>query len=221
VWEDFLPHLSGTHFIFDHSELSGTASIQDYAAHLYDYVQEEKINSPVLVGHSMGGYIALEYATLYPGKVKGLGLFHSSASADSPEKQKEREKTAEFILKNGSKAFIENFYPKMFAQPEQYAEVIEKNILLYSRIPAQALADATLSMKERRNHVPTLAQFAFPFFQIVGKRDPFVPLDKALEQTALLQHPYTLVLDNAAHAGMYEQTDICADFIANYLRILA
>ncbi len=221
VWENFLPHLSGKHYNFDHSERTGTANIQDYAEHLQDFIQEEKINSPVLIGHSMGGYIALEYAALYKEKVRGLGLFHSSATADSPEKQKEREKTAEFILKNGSTAFLANFYPKMFARPEKFEALIEANIADFSQIPAEALADATRAMKERRNHVPTLSTFAFPLFQILGKSDPFVPLDKALEQTALLQHPYTLVLDDAAHAGMYEQTDICVQFIENFLRQLA
>jgi pimeloyl-ACP methyl ester carboxylesterase len=223
VWESFLPHLPQMlrHYNFDHSEATGTASIQDYAENLQDFIQEKKINSPVLIGHSMGGYIALEYAALYPQKVKGLGLFHSSATADSSEKQKEREKTAEFILKHGSPAFIENFYPKMFAQPDKFPDLIEKNIHLYSQIPAQALADATLSMKERRDHVNTLSQFSFPIFQILGKSDPFVPLDKALAQTALLQHPYTLVLDDAAHAGMFEQTEICSQFITNYLQQLS
>ncbi|MCD8538739.1 MAG: alpha/beta hydrolase, partial [Leadbetterella sp.] len=68
-----------------------------------------------------------------------------------------------------------------------------------------------------RDHVETLRSFSFPVFQILGKQDTFVPLEKALEQTAVLQQPFTLVLNNVAHAGMYESPSICADFINHFL----
>ena len=40
-------------------------------------------HSVVVIGHSMGGYIALALAEKHPELLNGLGLFHSTAYADS------------------------------------------------------------------------------------------------------------------------------------------
>lgn len=224
VWADFLPGIPSyyTSHVFDHSKLTGYSSIAEYTHDLHTFISAREIQNPVLIGHSMGGYIALEYAALYPQKVSGLGFFHSSAAGDSDTKKKERDKTRTFIEQNGSAAFIRNFYPNMFTEQfrSENADLIAQNIRRYSALPPAALMAATESMKNRLDHLETLKDFTFPVFQILGKQDPFVPLDKALEQTALLQKPYTLVLENIAHAGMYEAPAVCSDFINYFLNHL-
>ncbi len=222
VWEDFLPKLPAyyQHYTFDHALITKATDISDYALILREFIELHEITNPILIGHSMGGYIALEYAAIFPDEVSGLGLFHSSAAADSEDKKVERLKTAQFIQKNGSKAFIENFYPKMFSSPENYEELISRNIERYSLIPAESLSTATLAMRNRKDHINTLSTFKFPLFQILGKSDKFVPLELALQQTIQLQKPYTLVLNEAAHAGMIEQAPICAEFIRHFLHQL-
>src|SRR5664279_3334509 len=75
----------------------------------------ENIPELVLIGHSMGGYIALAFAEKYPEKINALGLFHSSSYADSAEKKEAREKNIRFILKNGSAPFIEQSIPGLYS----------------------------------------------------------------------------------------------------------
>lgn len=221
VWEDFLPciHTYYTSHVFDHASSTGYTTIKEYADDLRDFITSKKIENPVIIGHSMGGYIALEYAAQHPEEVQGLGLFHSSAAADSEQKKKERDKTRSFIGEKGTAAFIRNFYPNMFTErfKLENADLIAQNIRRYSDLDPEALMAATESMKNRRDHTETLKSFTFPVFQILGSQDSFVPLTKALEQTALLQKPSTLILNDTAHAGMFENPQICADFINYYL----
>jgi len=221
VWADFLPavHSYYTSHVFDHAACTGYSSMDEYVNDLRAFVIKKKIEKPVIIGHSMGGYIALEYAAQYADQVSGLGLFHSSAAADSEEKKKERDKTRAFIGQKGSAAFIKNFYPNMFSERfrMENADLIAQNIQRYAELDPEALMAATESMKNRRDHTGSLRNFPFPVFQILGKQDTFVPLEKALEQTALLRRPSVLVLENIAHAGMYEATAVCADFINYYL----
>lgn len=47
-----------------------------------------KLKRYVIIGHSMGGYVALAFADLFPDNLKGLGLYHSTAYPDSEEKKK-------------------------------------------------------------------------------------------------------------------------------------
>lgn len=221
VWEDFLPaiHSYYTSHVFDHAGFTGYVSIEEYANALRVFLAGKGIEKPVLIGHSMGGYIALEYAARYSDQVHGLGLFHSSAAADSEQKKKERDKTGAFIAQNGTAAFIKNFYPNMFSEGfrQENADFLAQNIRRYSELSPQALVSATESMKNRRDHLETLPTFIFPVFQILGKQDTFVLLEKALEQTALLQQPSALILDTIAHAGMFEAPSLCADFINHWL----
>jgi pimeloyl-ACP methyl ester carboxylesterase len=224
VWNDFILKIK-TPFrshLYEHASTSNYTTIKEYAEDLRNYIVTNEINSPVLIGHSMGGYIALEYAALYPNSILGLGLFHSSAAADTEAKKNERRKTMDFISKNGTSTFIRNFYPNMFTEffRKEHADLVEENIKRFEKLSQNGLLSAIQSMINRNDHLKTLAELNFPVFQILGKNDTFIPLEKALEQTLLLQNPYTLILDNVAHAGMYESPDICADFIMHYFSTL-
>ncbi len=57
----------------------GHHTIEDYAAGILDFVLTLKLNQVVLVGHSMGGAIALQAAIDSPQRVIALGLIGSSA----------------------------------------------------------------------------------------------------------------------------------------------
>src|SRR5690606_23251687 len=117
------------------SELCNNMSIEGMADVVKTIVDEsvkscgEKI---VLVGHSMGGYIALAYAEKYPEDLCGLGLFHSTSYADSKEKIITRKKGIEFIETHGAFAFLKATLPNLFSavtkeqQPELVESLIEK-----------------------------------------------------------------------------------------------
>lgn len=57
----------------------GHHTIEDYAASILDFVAALKLSKVVLIGHSMGGAIALRAAVADPGRVMGLGLLGSAA----------------------------------------------------------------------------------------------------------------------------------------------
>src|SRR5687768_2773898 len=79
----------------------------------------------VLCGHSMGGYVALAFAELFPKNVAGISLFHSNASADSEEKKKDRTRAME-VVKNDPKHYVSELVNKLFAEPNK--EVFKKEI---------------------------------------------------------------------------------------------
>lgn len=63
-----------------HPEGEGREWIEDYASWLNEYRLEKKLDSLLLIGHSMGGAIALAYALFFPYSVKGLILMSTGAS---------------------------------------------------------------------------------------------------------------------------------------------
>ena len=72
---------------FDDADAENSDSIEYYADMIEALLKYEDINSCILLGHSMGGYITLAFAEKYPEKLRGFGLIHSTAFADTEEKK--------------------------------------------------------------------------------------------------------------------------------------
>ena len=69
------------------SELTEDMSMEGMARTIHQVLEKLNISNFILIGHSMGGYISLAFAALYPDGLKALGLLHSSAFADTEEKK--------------------------------------------------------------------------------------------------------------------------------------
>ena len=109
------------------SECIPNANIETYAHVIQALCDIENKNEPVsLIGHSMGGYIALAFAEKFPQYLSAFGLFHSSAFADTEEKKETRRKAIDFIKNNGVHAFLKTSTPNLFTQQyqEQHPEKI-------------------------------------------------------------------------------------------------
>jgi pimeloyl-ACP methyl ester carboxylesterase len=221
VWTDFIKLLNpeNQYFTPDFSAKKDCFSIPEYADWLKNYLDKEKIKKAVIIGHSMGGYISVEFCNRYPEMTLGLGLFHSSVAADSEEKKENRDKTIQFLIKHDTNLFIKHFYPNMFTEEfkSKNGEFVQNNIEKFSKIPNEALLAATLAMKSRVSYIGELGKFEFPMFQILGKQDTFVNYKDALEQNILMKSPNVLLLDHICHAGMLESPEICAQFIDNFI----
>jgi len=77
-------------------------------------IQHEKIESCVVLGHSMGGYVTVAFAKKYPQYLKGFGLLHSTALPDTPIKIENRLRGITFIEKFGAATFLETTAPNLF-----------------------------------------------------------------------------------------------------------
>jgi len=67
--------------------INDTLSMQILAKGIHNILIREQISEVIIAGHSMGGYIALAFADMYPSMVKGISLVHSTAYSDSDEKK--------------------------------------------------------------------------------------------------------------------------------------
>ena len=143
VWSGFVPFLQKDFYILtpDYARLSNFKSVEEYADFVHEKIVEKCIEKCVMIGHSMGGYIALAFAEKYPEMLNGLGLFHSTSFADSEEKKAARTKNIDFIDKHGAEAFIKTSTPNLYAEAFQknHPEVIEKHIKYVSTPIAEAI----------------------------------------------------------------------------------
>lgn len=221
VWDSFLPLLNQNHsyYTLDFSKLTFCQTIEEYADWVHAEIEQLGLTHFVLIGHSMGGYISLAYAEKYPEYLAGLGLFHSTALADTDEKKVSRDKTVAFIQKYGAAEFITDFLPKMYSDSFRkrnnvlIAKALEDNL----QIPAAALVSATLAMKARKDRTTVLQKLRLPVLMIIGKEDKFIAYDTVLPQISLCEEPYILILNRIAHAGMHEAPVVCANIVDEFI----
>lgn len=165
-----------------------------------------RLRKVILVGHSMGGYVALAFAELFSDNLKGLCLFHSTALADSEEKKKERDRAVAAVKKN-HKSFVRQIVKKLFTPVN--LKKLKLKVQLLQRIaeetPKQGIIAGLEGMKERRNREVVLKFAPYPVLFIAGKKDPIIPLESIKEQANLPEYSELLILKQSAHAGFYEQ----------------
>ena len=215
IWSDFKqPLLSNTKIIcvdlpgFGKS-LSGKnhTSMELMAGAVLAVLNEEQIEKCFLLGHSMGGYVALSFAEKYSERLKGIGLFHSSCFADDELKKETRKKVAEFVLINGSRAFADQLFPTLFT-PE-FADSNKDLIVAMEEkaatIPEQSIANTSLAMGVRKDLSVILSDAILPVLMIIGKNDLAIPFEKSLKMANLPNTALICLLEQSAHMGMMEE----------------
>ena len=188
------------------SELIPEAGIPVYAGVIKSIIEKEG-QTALLIGHSMGGYIALELAQRYPEAVSALGLVHSTAYADSDERKVMRGKAMDFIRQKGAWTFLKASTPGLFAPDAQerlrheIAELSERN----RSFTEEAICQYYQAMLERPDRSDVLRHFHGPVFMVIGEEDPAVPFKQSLEQTHLPAEAHVHILRGVAHMGMWEE----------------
>ncbi|MFN3782512.1 MAG: alpha/beta fold hydrolase [Spirosomataceae bacterium] len=201
----------------DYSTLS-YQTIEEYADWLHTQLEERGIASPILVGHSMGGYISLAYLEKYPKNTSGLVLFHSVGTADNDARKMSRQKTIEFIERNSSTLFLEEFLPTIFAPKfvETNAKTVQSIVNENKSLPTESIIGATEAMKTRKGRMHLLASTHLPIAFIFGGQDTLITKEKSIEQITTVQNPHVLWLQAVGHAAMVEAPEVCASFLLNY-----
>ena len=75
-------------------------SMEDQAHLVRSLLKNLNLRKVTLIGHSMGGYIALAFADLYPKNTKGFCLLNSTSYADTKEKKVNRERAITAVKQN-------------------------------------------------------------------------------------------------------------------------
>ncbi|MCM5662167.1 alpha/beta fold hydrolase [Galbibacter mesophilus] len=147
-------------------------------------LDELKIRRVSLIGHSMGGYVALAFAEANPDQVKALALVNSTARADSEEKKKNRDRAIEMVKKN-HKSFVRMGISNLFRPKNRkiFAEEIKALKKEALKTPLQGIVAALEGMKIRDDREILLHFTPFAKLMIIGKKDPVLDHAALIEQT--------------------------------------
>jgi len=219
IWDDYAEALSADYRVIvpdlpGHGSaplpVGGVLEMGTIAVSVHRLLVHLGVSSCTLVGHSMGGYVALEFVATYPEMVNRLVLFHSHAGADSPETQQNRDRAIKVVQQN-HKGFVAQFIPDLFA-PHNRAPLtaaIKKLQEQAGTITAETIVAAMEGMKIRKCHYDTLKNLNVPVLFIVGQHDTRIDMAKIMEQILLPAECTVLMLREVGHMGYLEARDAC------------
>lgn len=159
-------------------------SMEDQAQMVKAVLNHLKLRKYIFVGHSMGGYVALSFAKLFPESVKGLCLMNSTALPDSEERKLNRDRAIKAVKQN-PKTLIRLAIPLLFYKKnrEIYLKEIEQITQEALQLSSQGIIAALEGMKIRKNQTSMYKTAQFPIQMIIGKQDPALDYDSLINQT--------------------------------------
>lgn len=226
IWNDFSNKLSDKYKVISidlpgfgkSSVFSETHTMEFMAKAVNHILDRENVDTSVICGHSMGGYVSLAFAELFPQKLRGLVLFHSQAAADSDEAKVNRSRTIEIVNSNHSE-FIHAFIPTLFAgkNVEIFSDEIDRLQKVSAKTKKEGITAALSGMKDRKDSLKLISEADYPVYFIVGKQDSKIALPLIMEQIKLPKNSEALLLENVGHMGFIEAREITYKALKHFI----
>jgi pimeloyl-ACP methyl ester carboxylesterase len=218
LWDAVAPLLEGSFDLIlpdlrgfgESSTVDSFYAMEDFAADIAGLLDELDIQKTAIAGHSMGGYVALAFARLFPERVRGLGLVASQAAADPTERKEARYKSAAEVADKGIGSVVETMAPKFTTDPK--LQVFARQSM--ERQPPAAYIGALKAMAERVDSTALLSSFLFPVVLIHGDADQLIPIDRAREVKAVLPQAQLIEIQGAGHVPMLEASKKTAEALS-------
>ena len=207
---DLLGHGESESLGYVHSMEENAKVVQAVLSHL-------RIRKSILLGHSMGGYVCLAFAELFPDNVRSLILVNSTASADTDERKLNRDRAIQAVKYN-HEGFIRMAVANIFSEDNR--QKLKKEI---EHVKEQALKTsvqgivATLEGMKIRKDREVLLHFApYPISLILGIQDTVLKFNDTAAQVEGTSA--TLFSFPDGHMSPIENRDELCELLLQYFK---
>lgn len=171
-----------------------------------------------LVGHSMGGYVALEIMRRAPERIERLALLDTQARPDTLEAIDRRRALIELAQAGRFQEVAERLIPVVFDS----VEVVEPTLVALHRemartVGAEAFLRQQRAIMDRVDSRPNLSGIRCPTLVLCGAHDLLTPLDRHKEMVAAIPGSKLVAIPSAGHFSPLERPYEVAFALANWL----
>lgn len=174
------------------------------------------------VGFSLGGFVALEMATLAPQRLAGLALVASNARADTPAGAQARQETADMAAQFGPGAAIRQcLWPAYVAAGRRSDGALQDVIAeMADRQGIDVLRRQAAIAATRADSLARLSAWRGPALIVSGAEDVINPEDRQREIHDRLRQARWVSLPNVGHFVPLEAPDALHGVLRNWLELL-
>ncbi len=225
MWDSYISGFAENHQVITidllgHGEtenLSYIHTMEDMADAVHATLTHLHISEAIFIGHSMGGYVSLAFAELYPEMVKGIVLLNSTSKEDSPERKINRMRAIKAVKQNPD-VFIGMSIANLFSEENRERLIDEINLVKQQALKTsiQGIISALEGMKVRKDREFILHQATFPILLILGKKDPVLNYEDNIHQVEGTSIELVSLPDG--HMSHIENQDILGTILMNFFQ---
>jgi len=214
---DSLPVVAPNHPGFGGAASAGAVMTMRHAAdHALAELDAAGIDRAVVVGCSIGGYVAFELWRRAPQRVLGMGLVNTRSVADAPDAAQGRRELARRLLDEGSGFMVAD--PPALLSDNAEPQVRERVRNWIADQPAASIAAASLGMAERPDSTPDLPAIDVPTLVLTTDGDRLIPPQVSLAMAEALPDAESVVLEGAGHLPNLEAPEAFASALSRLLK---
>lgn len=172
----------------------------------------------VLIGLSMGGYVAFEIMRRAPERICGLVLLDTSARPDTPEASATREELMK-LAETDFDAVTERLLPRL-SHPERMNLPTVRGVIqsMASSLGTEVFIRQQRAIMGRPDSRPTLAGIDCPTLVICGREDLITPPEMAEEIAAGIRHAKLRIIEQCGHLSTLDQAEEVSNILTSWIK---
>ena len=187
-------------------------SIAEMADAVFESIEKLNLSQYSIVGHSLGGYIALEMLNR-SAKVDKCVLMNSNFWNDSEAKKADRLRVVDIVRKN-KKLFISAALPGLFAYPENFPNELKELIAEANKMSSESIVAITHAMRNRSDFSEQMKSWEEKIAIIQGELDNSTTL---ADMNSKVQNQKMLMLPDCGHMSHFEWPEKVRLFLEAFL----
>lgn len=197
----------------------GALSVDDYARDIVGLMNTLGIDTAVIGGLSMGGYVTFALFRQAPERFDGVILADTKAQADTPDGRAGRRAMSETLRTNGLSAVVDGLLPKLVGETtrRQRPQVLDDARRLMEANRPAAIDAALHALMTRPDSTADLGRITCPALVIVGQEDLVTPAADAELLAHSIPRAELAVLPRVGHLSNLEAPDDFSSVLTSFL----
>ncbi len=178
------------------------------------------VEHATLVGHSLGGYVALAFARMFVERLDALALVCSRLAADAPEQARNREMLAQQLEREKTVAALVCAYAERLlsnATKTEHREIVESVRAFIGRTDPRSAAAMLRGMALRSPSDDIAPELALPVLVLAGGCDAVVRLEESKAIAAAFAHAVLAIAERSGHLPMLEEPERTVSLLEDWL----
>lgn len=197
----------------------GGLTMESAARELAELLDSLGEKAAALCGVSMGGYVAFEFARLFPERLSALALVCTRPGPDSPQAMEVRYQSAGRVRAEGLGFLADSMPSKLLGRtslgrsPGLIGRV--RDLMLENK--PEGVADALVGMARRRDSGPILSSIRCPVLVLAGAEDGLIPPAESEAMAKAIPGAKLEIVPECGHLPNLERPELFAPLVADFL----
>ena len=175
---------------------------------MVEYMLDSVSGEIIVIGLSMGGYVAQEAARIAPDRISAIALLSTSAQPDDEARKRQRHELIKLSEIGRFKGVTPRLLPRFLSAEALEDEAMCQTVMdMAAEIGQKHFTSQQYAIMARRDQRPYLPSFHKPSLVLCGMADELTPPQLSEEMAGLLPRAELVLLDKIGHLSSLESPE--------------